>query len=1222
METRSYALLFAALAAGTGHGQDFRSATTDNLNLPGAWLDGTTPNTSSIATWDASSTLANTLGAAQTWGGLDLAAAAGPVGISGAFNLVLDHATDSSTVLHTGATDFTWGTAGIGGQLNIIGAVVAAAPGNGNTNPGASFSGSGVVTLSSTGTKNWSTSGNATTGGNGVTQVAFTGTLALRGVTLGGTGANQIENLANNWLAFGGGGGSTGVPGSLVQTGAFHLDTGDGISRGDFILTQAFNDKTLELASLSGTGNIRSDWGIGAAVSERGIHITQATDTVFSGGIYTHNGSGQRRNVTITKEGIGTLTFIGRLGSSQGTAGNPGSLNFAVNGGVWQMGDGTENPSAPLNAANWDPASTFTLGSGGTLRFMTTATEYAWDRSLSGSGAIVVTNDGTAGEGLVALAGNHINFTGTTTVSAGRLRVGGDLGASPVTVASGAAIAAGGISTPGTGYVKSLALASGSSSVFRAGLVHDQLLIMDSDGLAVAGPHVITAVSSGGLNPGEKVAIIDYDGTFTGFAQLSLAPGSRFSLVHNVAETNIELEYTGGTLTWTGGNGTWDLDATPNWSLGGGPTNFLAGDSVRFDDSATTGAVTLAGALSPSGITIDNDALTYTLAGGSLDGIGSFTKQGTGSATIHSATTYTGPTTVEAGTLTFGDGATSGEIGSGPVTVAAPATLRLHRSDLLDYKTTARLRTVSGDGSILIDGGATVFNYPGTGLGFTEPNSWAGFSGTLTVKGGSEFQTIRNGATAMGTGTVVLGDATTGGALSQIEGNWTWTTPIRLDGADNRIVNRSANGPRLLKLQGEISGSGGITFEDSAGSMTNNQTGFILTGANTLDGTLTLLPGVPLRVGGIPGNTDASQNGPGAAGSLGTAAVTNDGTLTFSRTDAHSVANSIDGFGQVFIGLTNGTAAQEVTFSGIKAYSGPTTVRNGLLKLATALPDSAVSVESDGTLAGSGPLGSPAVISGTLSPGDGVGSLASSADIALESGSRIRWEISDWNGAAGSGYDTLTAATLNVNAAPGTPAVVVITPDSLANFSESARTFTLATTGGISGLDAGDLTVDASAFPGTGTWSIAAAGSLLELAYTPGGADPYAAWETANQIPGSGPDADPDQDGIPNGIEFVIGGDPSGPGSASNALLPTATTGPTHLTFVFRRSDDSAALDPAVEYGSNLTGWTTAEDGIGGVTITVEDDFHGTGIDRVSVAIPRSLATGNRLFARLRINIP
>jgi autotransporter-associated beta strand protein len=1219
METRSYALLFAALAVGTSHGQDLRSATADNLNTIGAWADGSIPTTADIATWNAASTLANTIGAGQTYGGLNLTAASGPVGITGAFNLSLDNATDANTVLDVGANDFSWGTAGAGGQLNIIGALLAVAPGTGNTGTGATFAGSSVVTISSTGTKNWSTSGNGTSGANGVTNVTFTGTLRLRGAT------TAIETLGGNWLALGGGGGTTGVPGAVTQTGAFHLDTGDATSRGDLILTNGFDDKTLQLASLAGTGSIRADWGPSApsSVANRTVRIDQSTDTVFAGGFYSHsNGTAanqQRRNASIIKEGTGKLTFIGRMGTSNNA--NLSSLNFAINGGVWQMGDGTENPSNHLNPSTWDTASTFAVGSSGTLRFMANATEYTWDRALSGTGAIEITNDGTPGEGNVALNGNHINFTGTTTVSAGRLRIGGNLGASPVSVAAGAAIAVGNTATVGTGFVKSLALASGSASTFRAGLTHDQLIINDADGFTVAGPHTITALSNGGLNPGDKVPVIDYSGTFSGFASLSLAPGTRFTLVHNVANTNIELEYSGGTVTWTGGTGTWDLNTTSNWTLGGSPTNFLVGDSVLFNDTASTGSVTLAAALSPSGVTIDNDTLAYTLGGGSLDGIGNFTKQGPGTATVSSATSYSGTTFIDGGTLTFGDGATSGQIGSGPVDILAGATLRINRSDLLDYKTNPRLRKVSGAGDIVIDGGGTVFNYTGTGVGFADANSWTGFSGNLTVKNGSEFQTIRNGSTAMGTGDVILGDATTSGKLSQIEGNWTWTNDIILTGSDNRIINRSVGAPRLLKLQGVISGSGGLTFEDAAASMTNNQTGFILTGENTLDGTLTIPAGVPVRVGGVPGNTDASQNGAGIAGSLGSASVVNEGILTFSRTNAHTVANTISGAGQALIGLSTGSAAQVVTFTGTKSYSGPTIVRSGTLLVNTSLPNSPVVVEAAGTLGGTGTLGIASSVSGTIAPGDAVGTLTSTADIALENNSKVAWQVGDWNGSAGTGYDTLSVPSLTIGAIAATPVTIVITGESLVNFSETAKTFTLATTsGGVSGLDAGEIIVDDTNAPGTGTWSVQVAGNNLQLVYSLG--TTYDAFESANGISGAGENTDSDGDGIPNGIEFVIGGDPSGPDSDSSVLLPTASVDATNLTFVFRRTDASAGFDPVVEYSSTLAGWTVAEGGVAGVLITEDNNFHGTGTDRVTVVIPRALAAGSTLFARLRIDIP
>ena len=1246
METRSYAFLFAALAIGGSHAQVIRSNTADNLNLVTAWMGGTAPTTAQIATWDASSTLANTLGGNLTWGGLNLSAASGATTISGANSLTLDHTTDTSTILDAGSNGFTWGAAATAGNFNINGAAGSTS----STSPGATFSGSGTVTISSTGTKNWST--NSTT--NSVTNVTFTGTLALRGAAI-----PTVGNLAGNWLALGGGGGAASNVGTATQTGSFALDTGDGTSCGSFILTQAWSGQSLKLNSLRGTGSIRADWGVSAGTQTRGIELDQAGDTTLSGSILVHNGSSQRRNVNFVKKGIGTLILTGALGSSTNAANSQASLNFDIQNGTIQLGDGTAN-LAYQNAANWDPASTFVVGSGSTLRIKPGAATFTWSRAITGgSGTIELTTDGDPGDGNVVFSANNSAFSGNIHLNAGTLRMGPHLGTGTLTVKTGTLVSPGSAASNGTTVVGGLTLEDGTESDFRLGATNDKIDVTASNGLtppASGETHTINVFNQ--PSTGGTITLIDYSGTplteseFGRFA-LGLLPGglASYELVNNTANTSIDLKITLEDQVWKGStDGNWD-SSTTNWALAstpGTPAIFSIDHPCLFDDTAGNYTVSVeAGGVSPLGITFDNTSNAYLLSGGEIFGSTSLSKKGGNSVTLSQSISYSGATTINAGTLVLsgvantstgaitvnggklqiGSGGTTGDIGSGAITVAAGGTLEFNRGNAvpgtpdLDYKTTAKLRNVSGAGNIVLTGGVHLFNYTGGGTGFAEANSWSGFSGNLIVLGGSEFQTIRNGATAMGTGTVTLGNATTSGTLSQIEGNWTWTNPINVTGPDNKILNRSAGASRLLKLQGIISGNGNLTFTDTAATMNNNQTGFILTGANTLNGTLTISAGTPLRVGGVPGNTDSNQPGPDASGSLGNATVVNNGTLTFSRTDSHSVPNSISGSGQVVIGLTTGTTTQSVTFTGTKSYTGGTTVNNGTLVLNTTLSASAVTVNSTGTLAGTGTLGAAATVSGTLAPGNSIGTLASTSNITLQNGSKITWEISDWNGAAGNGYDTLNAATLTVNSVSATPAVIVITPASLVNFSETAKTFTLATTtGGISGLDAGDITVDATAFTGTGTWSVQQNGNILELVYSIG--TPYDAWETANGISGAGADTDSDGDGISNGIEFVIGGDPSGPDSNSNALLPTITTDTTHLNFVFRRTDASASLNPSVAYSASLATWTEAQAGVDGVIIDEVADGFGTGIDQVTVRIPKSLGPSGKLFAKLKVVTP
>ena len=120
----------------------------------------------------------------------------------------------------------------------------------------------------------------------------------------------------------------------------------------------------------------------------------------------------------------------------------------------------------------------------------------------------------------------------------------------------------------------------------------------------------------------------------------------------------------------------------------------------------------------------------------------------------------------------------------------------------------------------------------------------------------------------------------------------------------------------------------------------------------------------------------------------------------------------------------------------------------------------------------------------------------------------------------------------------------------------------------------------------------------------------------------SGADAAPgndyDDDGFSNAIEFVLG---SSPTTGSPAAAPTSTLDPTHFAFTFRRSSASIADGPAVQYGSNLTGWITAMDGENGVSVVTVPNGFGAGIDSVTVHIPRVLAADGRLFARLAVDV-
>ncbi|EQD36040.1 outer membrane autotransporter barrel domain protein, partial [mine drainage metagenome] len=126
-----------------------------------------------------------------------------------------------------------------------------------------------------------------------------------------------------------------------------------------------------------------------------------------------------------------------------------------------------------------------------------------------------------------------------------------------------------------------------------------------------------------------------------------------------------------GSLTLEGGGG---LTLTADNSYSGGTT--INAGTLQVGTGGATGAI-------GAGNVIDNGALVFDLSSGTLvDGVisgsGSLTQMGTGATILDGIDTYTGGTTVSAGTLEIGDATHTNAAIAGNVSVAAGATLRGH----------------------------------------------------------------------------------------------------------------------------------------------------------------------------------------------------------------------------------------------------------------------------------------------------------------------------------------------------------------------------------------------------------------------------------------------------------------------------------------------------------------------------------------------------------------
>ena len=179
-----------------------------------------------------------------------------------------------------------------------------------------------------------------------------------------------------------------------------------------------------------------------------------------------------------------------------------------------------------------------------------------------------------------------------------------------------------------------------------------------------------------------------YQGTLGGngsaaFALGSLPSGNRpYTAVLDFANSAINLDVTSvASSVWTGSQSTeWStntIGGNSNWVIvsTGSATDFQPGDGVVFSDLAQSGSVSISGTgdVTPSSVTFSNNSVNYTVSGphgiaDSTAGPTGLTKGGSGSLTINSTNSFTGPVTINGGTLIVGtitNAGTNSALGAG-----------------------------------------------------------------------------------------------------------------------------------------------------------------------------------------------------------------------------------------------------------------------------------------------------------------------------------------------------------------------------------------------------------------------------------------------------------------------------------------------------------------------------------------------------------------------------
>jgi fibronectin-binding autotransporter adhesin len=295
-------------------------------------------------------------------------------------------------------------------------------------------------------------------------------------------------------------------------------------------------------------------------------------------------------------------------------------------------------------------------------------------------------------------------------------------------------------------------------------------------------------------------------------------------------------------------------------------------------DIAVNNNLTLTNAVTVQGTS--TNALTL---GGAISGSGALTMQATGTLIVSGNNSYSGGTNLNSGTLRLMNASALGTTGT--ITFNG-GTLQFSSGITTDYS--ARFGT-SANQVFNIDTNGQSVTFAGA-LTSTAGNLFKFGAGTLTLTGANAF----TGSTNINSGTLQVGNGGTTGTLgvSDVSNNAAL------------VFNRSND----LTVANTIFGSGTVT-KLGAGTLT-------LTATNSYAGVTTISAGV-LQIG----------DG-GTAGTLGSNGVTNNGTLTFNRSDDVSVGNIISGSG----GLTQ-AGGGTLTLTATNTYSGVTTISSGVLQV-------------------------------------------------------------------------------------------------------------------------------------------------------------------------------------------------------------------------------------------------------------------------------------------------
>jgi fibronectin-binding autotransporter adhesin len=756
------------------------------------------------------------------------------------------------------------------------------------------------------------------------------------------------------------------------------------------------------------------------------------TLTIGSNGINNATAQTEIFNANVALNASQTWTSTGGL-----TFANVNLSNSAANNTLTVAGAGANSITGIIANGGTSTTSGLTYSGTGTLTLSGTNTYGGTTKLSSGTGTVIANNNSAFGTGTlnINVAGSTLKSTTGTTVLGNSVTLGASTTIQDLTF-SGIVTQSGGNRTI-TNNGTSLTFSSTSTVNLSDAVAIRTLTLVGS------GATIINGLIQNGPGTGSLAV------SSTGSATLSHANTYTGGTTLNAGTLNINNDSALGTGAFTIAGGTIDNTDTPNahtltnaqkWN---GNFAFTGTNNLTF----STGAVTLG-----SNLTITANANDLTIGGIIGNGAGNaITKAGAGTLTLSGTNTYTGGTTLSAGTLNINN---NSALGTGTLTIAGGT---IDNTDTPNAHTLTNAQAWNGNfaftgtnnltfstGAVTLGSNLTITANAndltiggiignGAGNAITKAgNGTLTLSGANTYTGGTTLNagTLNiNNASALGTGTFTINGGTigntSGGAIS-VNNAQTWGGSFTFNGTNTNPLTFTNNvalttTPTVtvsdpngtLTETGIISGAGfGLTKAGAGTLVLSSATGNTYNGGTTInDGTITA----------------------GANAAIGT------GSLVVNDTTAGGTANfNLNGHNQIVSSLTLGGAGDTATSTNnVTIGAGTLTLGGNVTYDATNNPLG--STISGGTLA----LGASRTFTvGSSSSSSGsdltVSSVISGAGFGLTKAGAGTLVLSSATGNTYSGGTTINAGTITAgaNAAIGTGGLVVndTTAGGTANF--------------------------------------------------------------------------------------------------------------------------------------------------------------------------------------------